>query len=134
MTYALPALADIDEQSIARFQEDGFLVLESVLDSEQVEALRSRFALLFAGKFDTGIYPDEWYWREGMSLPDVTRHMANAWKSDLTVAQLVLCADVGRATARLADWPGTRLGQDTIWWKTAEAKPIALHQDSSLLL
>ena len=57
------------------FEEDGFLIVERLLDSEQIQDLRSRFSLLFAGKFDTGIYPDEWYWREGMSLPDVTRHM-----------------------------------------------------------
>jgi ectoine hydroxylase-related dioxygenase (phytanoyl-CoA dioxygenase family) len=95
--------------------------------------LRESFPKLFAGRFDTGIYPDEWYWREGMSLPDVTRHMANAWKADLTVAKLALSADLGRAACRLTGWSGARLGQDTIWWKAAGTKPIAHHQDSSFL-
>ena len=129
--FDLPRLAELGEAEIARFRRDGFLVIERILAPERIEALRARFPLLFAGSFDTGIYPDEWYWREGMSLPDVTRHMGNAWKADLTVARLALSADIGRAAARLADWSGTRLGQDTIWWKAPLTKPIAHHQDTS---
>ncbi len=101
--------------------------------SAQIEALRASFPRIFAGKFDTGVYPDEWYWREGMSLPDVTRHMANAWKSDLTVAKLALSESIGRFAAELSGWDSTRLGQDTIWWKAPLTKPIALHQDTSFL-
>lgn len=129
----LPRLAGIGEADIACFRRDGFLVVERILAPDRIEALRARFPLLFAGKFDTGIYPDEWYWREGMSLPDVTRHMANAWKADLTVARLALSADIGRAAALLAGWSGTRLGQDTIWWKAPLTRAIAHHQDTSFL-
>ena len=46
--------------------------------------------------------------------------MANAWKADLTVAQLVLSADIERTASQLAGWSGARLGQDTIWWKLAD--------------
>jgi phytanoyl-CoA hydroxylase len=130
---ALPSLARIGEAEIARFRRDGFLVVERVLSAERVEALRESFPKLFAGRFDTGVYPDEWYWREGMSLPDVTRHMANAWKADLAVARLALSADIGRAACALAGWSGARLGQDTIWWKAPRTKPIAHHQDSSFM-
>ncbi len=121
------------DDEIARFRRDGFLIVERVLSEDRVAALRERFPKLFAGKFDTGVYPDEWYWREGMSLPDVTRHMANAWKADLTIAKLALSAELGRAAALLAGWSGARLGQDTIWWKMPKTKPIAHHQDSSFM-
>src|SRR3546814_20406268 len=104
--FDLPRLAAIGEDEIVRFRRDGFLVVERILSEERIAALRERFTPLFAGRFDTGVYPDEWYWREGMSLPDVTRHMANAWKADLTVARLALSADIGRAAAMLADWAG----------------------------
>jgi phytanoyl-CoA hydroxylase len=129
----LPRLADISDADIERFRRDGFLIIERFLTEDWVVALRDRFPKLFAGKFDTGVYPDEWYWREGMSLPDVTRHMANAWKADLTIAKLALSADVGRAASRLARWSGARLGQDTIWWKAPKTKAIAHHQDSSFM-
>ena len=65
------------------------------LGAERIACLRESFPKLFAGKFDTGVYPDEWYSREGMSLPDVTRHMANAWKADLTLAMVALSAEIG---------------------------------------
>lgn len=130
-SFHLPRIAELDESAIARFREQGYLVVERVLDAGRIAELRDRFPKLFAGQFDTGVYPDEWYWREGMSLPDVTRHMANAWKSDLSAARLALSKDVGRAAARLAGWSGARLGQDTIWWKAPKTKPIAHHQDTS---
>lgn len=131
--FDLPRLADLGEPETARFRRDGFLVVERVLSAERIEALRASFPKLFAGRFDTGVYPDEWYWREGMSLPDVTRHMANAWKADLAVARLALSADIGRAACALVGWSGARLGQDTIWWKAPRTKPIAHHQDSSFM-
>jgi phytanoyl-CoA hydroxylase len=131
--FDLPRLAALGDAEIARFRRDGFLVVERVLSAERVEALRASFPKLFAGRFDTGVYPDEWYWREGMSLPDVTRHMANAWKADLAVARLALSADIGRAASSLCGWSGARLGQDTIWWKASKTKPVAHHQDSSFM-
>src|ERR1700743_13418 len=115
--FDLSSLARISDADVGRFRRDGFLIVERFLSEERVAALRESFPKLFAGRFDTGVYPDEWYWREGMSLPDVPRHMANAWKADLTVAKLALSEDIGRAAARLTGWSGARLAQDTIWWK-----------------
>jgi len=131
--FDLPAVTRLSGDDVERYRRDGFLIVERFLSEKRVAALRESFPKLFAGCFDTGIYPDEWYWREGMSLPDVTRHMANAWKADLTVAKLALSADLGRAVSMLAGWSGARLGQDTIWWKAPKTKPIAYHQDSSFM-
>jgi len=129
----LASLATLGKRQIDCFRRDGFLVVERCLGPDQVATLCASFPKLFAGKFDTGIYPDEWYWREGMSLPDVTRHMTNAWKADLAVARLALSADIARVASLLAGWSGVRLGQDSIWWKAPKTKPIALHQDSSFM-
>jgi len=131
--FDLPRLRQLGPAQRAGFERDGFLIVENVVGPERVARLQESFDKVFAGRFDTGVYPDEWYWREGMSLPDVTRHAGNAWKSDLVIAALALSEDVGRAGALLAGWPGVRLGQDTLWWKTPKAKPIALHQDSSFV-
>ncbi len=124
------AISDTEKE---RFRTDGFVVRPEILSGGFLEALRGRFPLLFQGKFDTGIYPDEWYWREEMSRPDVTRHMANAWKSDLTVARLVLSEEIGRAVGELTGWDEVRLGQDTIWWKPPGTKSISYHQDTSFM-
>src|SRR6202000_3013491 len=131
--FDLPRLARISDADVERFRRDGFLIVERFLSEERIGALRESFPRLFAGKFDTGVYPDEWYWREGMSLPDVTRHMANAGKADLPVAKLALSADVGRAAGRLTGWSGARLGQDTIWWKGPKTQPTA-HPHASVFM
>lgn len=129
----LGKLAEVTPAQRESFKEQGFLVLESVLDDAPIERLRSRFDPLFKGQFETGVYPDEWYWREGISLPEATRHMANAWKSDLSIARLVLSPDIGRLAAKLMGWSGARLGQDTLWWKPPQTKAIDLHQDASYM-
>ena len=63
MSYRLRRLDEISPADRARFEADGFLVVEGLLEPKHIEDLRGRFPLLFAGKFDTGVYPDEWYWR-----------------------------------------------------------------------
>ncbi|MEG3437754.1 phytanoyl-CoA dioxygenase family protein [Pannus brasiliensis CCIBt3594] len=121
----------LSAEQIESFDRDGFLVLERFLDRELVERLAGRFDPLFSGEFDTGIYPDEWYWRTGMSLSDVTRHMGNVWKSDRTIAGVVLSAEIARIVATLAGWSGARMGQDTLWMKPPKGKEIAFHQDAT---
>ena len=131
--WQLPKLAAASDGQIEDFRRDGYLVVERVLDGAQVEALRDRFEPLFRGEFETGIFPDEWHWREGVSLPNATRHMCNAWKSDLTIARMALSADIARFAGALQGWDSIRLGQDTLWVKTPQATETVLHQDASFL-
>lgn len=116
-----------------RFHADGFVVMEPVFTAAQCRLARARLAGLFAGRFPTGIYPDEWYWREGLSLPGATRHMANAWKSDPAIAMIVKGTWIADWICYLNRWPRARLGQDTIWIKPPSARASALHQDNSFI-
>ncbi|MBE9077551.1 phytanoyl-CoA dioxygenase family protein [Romeria aff. gracilis LEGE 07310] len=118
---------------LQQFEDDGFLIIENLLPTELAHTLASRLNPLFHGEFETGIYPDEWYWRPGLSLPDVTREMCNAWKCDRTIASLVLSAEIGRLSATLAGWDGARIGQDSLWMKPPGAKAIAMHQDGAYI-
>ena len=124
---------ELTPEQIAQFQADGFLILENFLPSTLIPQLIERMNPLFYGKFETGIYPDEWYWRPQLSLPDVTREICNAWKCDLKIASLVLSAEIGRLTATLAGWSGARIGQDSMWIKPPGAKPVAMHQDGAYI-
>ena len=123
----------LTEQQIAQFQNDGFLILEKLLPTELIPRLTERIDPLFSGKFETGIYPDEWHWRPGLSLPDATRQMCNVWKCDLTFASVILSAEIGRLIATLSGWQGTRVGQDCLWMKTLGSKEVALHQDATYI-
>jgi hypothetical protein len=118
---------------IQQFENDGFLIIENFLTSDFAQQLAERIERLFYGEFETGIYPDEWYWRPGMSLDHVTREMCNAWKSDRLIASLVLSQEIGRLSATLAGWTGARIGQDSMWLKPPGATSLALHQDGAYI-
>ena len=75
---------------IQGFRRDGFLVVERLIEPEAAARLAARFGPLFRGEFETGLYPDEWNWREGRDAEDLTRQICNAWKSDRQVARAVL--------------------------------------------
>ena len=64
-------------------------------------------------------------------LPDLTRQICNAWKSDNTIARVVLAEKIGRVCAELRDWPGARINQDNVIWKPPGARSLSFHQDES---
>lgn len=115
----------------SKFESDGFVIISGVLTLAEVEAARERFAPLFRGEFETGLQPDEWNWREGRDSEQLTRQICNGWKSDHTVASIVLREDVGKACAQLRGWPGARINQDNVIWKPPGTKPLGFHQDDS---
>jgi len=119
------------QAQVNKFHEDGFLVVNKLLDPAFACRIRDKFPLLFRGEFETGIYPDEWHWREGMSRDDVTREIVNAWKTDRTIASVVLSDRLGSLMASLMRWDGVRVGQDDIWWKPPGTKSVTFHQDSA---
>ena len=124
-------MIELSQDQIVKFHADGFLILQRFLTAPQVESARARFEPLFRGEFETGLHPDEWNWREGRDPADRTRQICNGWKSDRTVAGIVLEPDIGRICATLAGWPGARIGQDNVIWKPPGAKPLGYHQDNS---
>ena len=122
---------NLSPSQIASFNKDGFVIVEDVLEESQLEAARERFPALFRGEFETGLQPDEWNWQEGLSNPDMTRQICNGWKSDRTIASIVLREDIGKACAELHAWAGARINQDNIIWKPPGAKSLGFHQDDS---
>jgi len=124
-------MVSLTSSQVEQFRADGFLVLEKLLSAEEVAQARSRFEPLFRGEFETGLYPDEWNWTEGRDPPDRTRQICNGWKSDRTIAGIVLKEEIGRVCATLAGWPGARIGQDNVLWKPPGAKALGFHQDDS---
>ena len=67
----------------SQLHSKGFVPTTSqILSLETTAMIKDRMNRLFHGQFDTGVYPDEWHWRAGISKPNVTREICNSWKSD----------------------------------------------------
>lgn len=123
----------LTQDQIERFREDGFLVVERLIDTETVAELKTRFESLFRGEFETGISPDEVNWQEATGDPSLTRQICNGWKADRAIARVVTREDLARAIAELSGWPGTRIMIDNVLWKPPGTRPLAYHQDNAYL-
>jgi phytanoyl-CoA hydroxylase len=122
---------ELTDDHVESFHRDGFVIVDRLIDPDLARQALERYEDLFAGRFETGLYPDEWNWKPGIDAPDLTRQICNAWKSDRDIARVVLRPDIGRACARIGGWPGARLSQDNVLWKPPGGKPLGFHQDSS---
>ncbi len=123
----------VSDERAAAFEADGFVAVDSLIDTSLIDPLRDRFERLFRGDFETGTAPDEVNWREGHSDPTLTRQICNGWKADRLIASVVLDARLGEAVARLAGWPGARIAQDNVLWKPPGARSLGFHRDNAYL-
>lgn len=126
-------MVQLTAEQTRSFQQDGFLIVDQIIEPEEAERVSKRFAPMFEGKFETGIQPDEWNWRPGRDSPDLTRQICNGWKSDHSIARVCFREDIGRACAELGGWDGARIELDNLIWKPSGAKALGFHQDSSYL-
>ena len=66
-----------------RYEEDGFIVVDSLISPEFAEVLQARYSALFAGPFETGTNPDNFPVQvEEGALSPITRWMTNPSRSD----------------------------------------------------
>ncbi len=122
---------ELNKKLINDFKENGFIVFDKFINLEYLDKLKKKIELLFQGKFETGILPDEWNWKFGIDPEDVTRQICNAWKSDNLIKDFVCHKIVGKTCARLMNWDGARLIQDNVLWKPPGGKTLGFHQDAS---
>ncbi|MCH8104656.1 MAG: phytanoyl-CoA dioxygenase family protein [Proteobacteria bacterium] len=116
-----------------QFNQDGFLVVDKLIDLTSVPILHDALRDLFQGKFETGVCPDEVNWQEATGDPSLTRQICNGWKANRDIARVVLDESLGQAIASLADWPGVRIMIDNVIWKPAGTQSLGYHQDSAFL-
>ena len=132
---ATSRLSDLQVTSIQieQFHQQGYIILEDVLSSDQIERIIDRFDPLFATRFETGIYPDEWYGRPGLSQPNATRQMTGIWRCDRTLAGFTLSRETARINATLMGWSTARYGFDACWIKPPDAPPVSFHRNNTFV-
>jgi phytanoyl-CoA hydroxylase len=118
---------------VEAYRRDGFLVVEEFLPAEEVERVRARWEPLFRHEWETGIAPDEVNYTPGITPPDRTRQLCNAWKADRVVAATTLASRNAEFAAGLAGVPGLRINQDNLIWKPPGGRALLVHQDGSYL-
>ncbi len=123
----------LDASARQRFDDDGFVVVDRLIDSERIPQLHQAFDDVFAGKFETGVRPDEVNWQQADGDPSLTRQICNGWKANRCIASVVLDESIAAAIGALAGWPGVRIMIDNVIWKPPGTKSIGFHQDNAYL-
>jgi len=126
-------MIELDAGARRRFDDDGFVVIDRLLDSARIPELHQAFDDVFAGKFETGVRPDEVNWQQADGDPSLTRQICNGWKADRRIAAVVLDESIAAGIAALAGWPGVRIMIDNVVWKPPGTKSIGFHQDNAYL-
>jgi len=126
-------MIEISDAERGSFANDGFLIVDRLIDSAIVTGLHQAFANLFRGEFETGVRPDEVNWQEQTGDPTLSRQICNGWKANRDIARVVLNQSIGEAIAKLAGWPGVRIMIDNVIWKPPATRSLSYHQDSAYL-
>ena len=116
-----------------QFDDDGFLVVDELIDPAALPNLHEAFERVFRGDFETGVRPDEVNWQEGESDPDRARQICNGWKASRDIARVVLDESLGKAIATLTGWSGVRIMIDNVVWKPPATTAFNFHQDNAFL-
>jgi ectoine hydroxylase-related dioxygenase (phytanoyl-CoA dioxygenase family) len=124
---------ELDASACQSFDDDGFVVVEQLIDNDHIGILHQAFSDLFNGKFETGVRPDEVNWQQADGDPSLTRQICNGWKANRDIATVVLDESIGKAIATLAGWSGVRIMIDNVIWKPPATKSLGFHQDSAYL-
>lgn len=114
---------------VEAYRRDGFVVVPAFLGPDEVAAVRERFGPLFRHEWATGVAPDEVNYTPGVTPPERTRQLCNAWKADPVVAATVLSARNAEFAAALEGAPGMRIVQDNVLWKPPSGRALGAHQD-----
>jgi len=126
-------MIELSDSARQTFSNDGFVVVEKLIEQDQIATLHQAFNDLFNGKFETGVRPDEVNWQQADGDPSLTRQICNGWKANRDIAAVVLDESIARAIASLAGWPGVRIMIDNVIWKPPATKSLGFHQDSAYL-
>ena len=126
-------MIELSDSARQTFNDDGFVVVEKLIEHNQIATLHRAFTDLFNGRFATGVHPDEVNWQQADGDPALTRQICNGWKANHDIATVVLDESIARTIASLAGWPGVRIMIDNVISKPPATKSLGFHQDSAYL-
>ena len=126
-------MIELSSSARNKFNTDGFIIVDKLIEPVTVPILHRAFEDLFDGNFETGVRPDEVNWQKSTGDPSLSRQICNGWKANRDIARVVLSESIGKAIADLSGWSGVRIMIDNVIWKPSATKSLGFHQDSAYL-
>jgi phytanoyl-CoA hydroxylase len=122
-------MKQISEQKKEEFKKNGYVMFENILNKNELKSINKNIKNIFKGKYSTSVVPDKIKWKFGRDNNNIPRSLCNVWKSDKSVAKIVLNNKIAKIAGLLMKWQSTRLNQDSIIWVVPNAGCVNYHQD-----
>jgi len=122
-------MVDLPVEKKSQYLNDGFVVVENLLEQSELENLRTSLFDVSAGIYKTGVSPD-WISPSSIESSKKAFQIANTWKSDDRIRALILHSKVARMAAYLSGVHGLKLWMDLLNIKPPySAYCLYWHQD-----
>ena len=122
----------LTDGQVLRFEEDGFLILDKILDENQVERVQGAMNRVYAGIYNRDLRPAAV--RKPITpfgTQSSVRWVLNARIVDADLWDIATNRDLGEAAARLLRSSSASIVEDQLLDKPGRSVPVNLHQDYS---
>jgi phytanoyl-CoA hydroxylase len=123
----------LSAEQVQQYREDGFLIVDNLLSTDEVGALIEAFDRIFAGDLALVVEPDEYKWQKGRDPEGVQRQIAGIWRSDPIAARQAFFGPHAAIAGQLEGVDGVRLWGDMAMWKPEGGTPFGMHQDAAYM-
>ena len=120
----------ISDAQKTTFEQDGFVILDQILDATEVERVREAMERAYAGEGTHDRRPEpEKTPAQDFSDAENIKHLVHARFLDSDMWDLVTMPRLGEIAAGLLDAHSVALTEDQLLEKPAGGKAVAMHQD-----
>ena len=132
-----PGLLDkhrLTEEQIRFWEENGYFIVGSLFDEDELAEGREHLARVFAGEYETNVPPNKIDWWPGDPETNM-KNVDNGWWADTVIQRLVMEPKIGAIAAQLARTDSIRLFQDQLLHKPGigperpRSATVGWHQD-----
>jgi ectoine hydroxylase-related dioxygenase (phytanoyl-CoA dioxygenase family) len=124
----------LTEEQIRFWEENGYFIVGSIFDEDDLAEGREHMARVFAQEYETNVPPNKIDWWSGDPEANM-KNVDNGWWADNFIKRLVMEPKIGAIAAQLARTDSMRLFQDQLLHKPGigPARPrsatVGWHQD-----
>ena len=119
----------MDSYNSKKFNDLGFMLFSNMFPKNHIKTLSIETNYLRSQNYETGISPDKVKFQKSNSI-DKIHSQCNVWKSNTTFMKTVISKKLGETAAKLMNWEGVKVNQDTLFTVSPGYGPTTFHQDN----
>ena len=123
---------NLSDEQVSQFEQDGFLVVDRIIDPAQVERVLEAMNRVYSGSYNRDIRPQAVRNEiKPLGTDKSVKRVLNARLLDAELWDIATNRVLGEAAARLLKTPAVSVVEDQLLDKPVQSVPVNLHQDYS---